>query len=87
MQKYASLQQAIPFTRVGSNQTDQGVSCGEKVARHLETLFIDDRARSSAVEHSVHIGGVTGSNPVVPTIPEPPPLRPDGCRQLLSLGN
>ena len=39
------------------------VGIEKKFARHVQVNF---RARSSAVEHRVHIAGVAGSNPAEP---------------------
>ncbi len=58
---------------VKSGFTWAGCSPNQRVRRRtgsggLPSPWLRLRARSSAVEHSLHTGGVTGSNPVAPTM-------------------
>ena len=64
----AYRQESTPFTREGSAEQSQGGSSTALGSSNQNSVQNAVRARSSAVEHGVHIAGVTGSIPVAPTI-------------------
>ena len=61
-------QPSTPFTREGCDKRNQYIKDGDEVRWTKNDTVNDVRERSSAVEHTVHIGGVAGSIPAAPTI-------------------